>query len=731
MTPGDLTLVAASSSADSSTALIALVGTVLSALIAGGFGFWQLRRSHRFQREMEEQRWEFDTQRMELEAQIDAERRLREEELLAGEQRTQAEAELQARLAEEEANADDLRRRAVAYRRAVIAELRNLKILDMTRPLDLEALYVRVQVREQDPVRYVSEEEVTRLAKGAPEAILAERRAPSAPVEEFAAAISLAPEEALSRFHRIALLGDPGAGKTTLLRHLTFRIARGELVPGALKLPVYVELRRFADSDSSDLVDYVAGEWRDRYGFDGARLYLERELEAGHCALLLDGLDEVLGGMTAEEAEAAHRRVSAEIDRLANRFPIAPIAVTCRRAGWRGKLPAFHTFDVLDFAWREVQIFVDKWFERTPARAEGLRRALATNLRMRTLAANPLLLSLIAIVYERNLELPERRAELYRRCVEVLLQEWDSHREIRRYSDFTTDRKRDLLEEVAWHFHRRGLRYFPEDELLSVVRRFLPTIDIDPQHATAILDEIATQYGLLKVQAHGWYGFLHLSLQEYFTAVAASARSTAAMTEIVQQRHDPWWEEVLLLLAGRTNDASPLLLGILGRHAEDGEPATHEPLAVDDDVLHSDLLLAARCLANTPKIRTPWLRPGIVQATQRLLLDPPDRATQRRAARALAEMRNRGVTDELFALADRDPAANSAVYRAFGHVGDTDTATRLLELLERRTSNGAAAIARALGDLRHRLATPVLLRLLDSDARTTEREAASVVRALG
>jgi predicted NACHT family NTPase len=57
---------------------------------------------------------------------------------------------------------------------------------------------------------------------------------------------------------------------------------------------------------------------------------------------------------------------------------------------------------------------------------------LSTNARLQTLATNPLLLSLIAIVYERDLELPERRAALYRRCVEVLLREWDAHRKIAR-----------------------------------------------------------------------------------------------------------------------------------------------------------------------------------------------------------------------------------------------------------------------------------------------------------
>lgn len=180
--------------------------------------------------------------------------------------------------------------------------------------------------------------------------------------------------------------------------------------------------------------------------------------------------------------------------------------------------------EALDFEWPQIETFVANWFGDRDRRRGGLVRALTANARLQTLAANPLLLSLIAIVYERDLELPERRAALYRRCVEVLLREWDAHRKIARYSRFTTDRKQDLLKQLAWHYHQRGQRYFPEEDLLELIADFLPTIDLPREDARAILDEIAAQYGLLKAQAHGWYGFLHLTLQEHFAATALLER---------------------------------------------------------------------------------------------------------------------------------------------------------------------------------------------------------------
>jgi len=153
-----------------------------------------------------------------------------------------------------------------------------------------------------------------------------------------------------------------------------------------------------------------------------------------------------------------------------------------------------------------------------------------------------------------------------------------------------------------------------------VIADFLPTINIPREDNKAILDEIAAQYGLLKEQAHGWYGFLHLTFQEYLAALAANDKGAVGIQTVVAHRYDPWWEEVILLLAGRMADATPLLLGILGRPTAlppedvDRLVSAEESLAVNDDLFKSDLLLAAGCLVGTPVIRMQGLRERIIDS---------------------------------------------------------------------------------------------------------------------
>lgn len=709
---------------ENSVVAAALIG-LMGVLIGTGFGFWQWRRSYRTKREFDRSSLDWERQRVVLEDRLARDRIAWEQQELVAARRAAAEETMEARLRTQAERASAMEKQAVVYRQALIAELRNLKILDMTKPLDLDELYVQLQVREEESPRYLKDEDVATLARGDPEKLL---RLSQVRLGERAA-LALTPEDALRRFNKIVVIGDPGAGKTTMLRHLAFRSAREDFVP-SLVLPVYVELRRFIDSGHDDLLDFAADQWHERYGFVGALSYLEQELASGRAVLLLDGLDEVLGGDTAEAANRSYNRAASEINRLATRFPNAPIAVTCRRGGWRSALPAFQTLEVLDFNWDQIQTFLNNWFSDSPTKAEELRRVLAGNLRMQTFAANPLLLSLIAIVYERELELPERREQLYRRCVDVLLKEWDSHREILRFGKFTTDRKRDLLEEIAWHFHRRGLRYYPKSELLDLIASFLPTIALPPEDAAEILDEIAAHYGLLKVQAHDLYGFLHLTLQEYFVAVAANERSPQSLDEVAHRCHDPWWEEVIILLAGRMSDATPLLLKIVGRESRE-PPDEGKALAANDDLFHSDLYLAGDCLVGTPRIREPWLRDRIIADIRQIFQNSPYPLDHEQAATVLTHMNGGGIASELLGMLRNRKVSfdrKKAIVDAYGRSGDISIAPHLLELLKKSLENDNSlvssitldnddslviSIAEALGQLRYKPALSTLLLMLD------------------
>ncbi|MDF3146785.1 MULTISPECIES: NACHT domain-containing protein [unclassified Streptomyces] len=686
------------------TPVVTAGGAVIAALVAGAFAIWQTRRNRRLEREK-------------IELQEAANRRLKEHEWEREDRaRAQEEEQEQARAADQSAaRRSSLVTEADTYCARLAQELSTLKILDMSRPLRLDRLYVQVRVQEQQPLRFVREEELgerdrNRAGDGTRRESLATDTATSS-------SHTYAPIDALQRYQRIVVVGDPGAGKTTMLRHLALRMAsqsEGEALP---ELPAYIELFRFVESGHDSLLDYVAEHWADQYGFADAREYVAEKLADGTAALLLDGLDEVLGGESAEDAAGAYGRVTDEIARLATRFPRALIATTCRRHGWQGGLQQFQVLEALDFEWAQIETFIANWFGERDRRRSGLVRALSGNGRLQTLAANPLLLSLIAIVYERDLELPERRAALYRRCVEVLLREWDAHRKVTRYSRFTTDRKQDLLKQIAWHYHQRGRRYFPEDDLLGLIGDFLPTIDLPRTDSRAILDEIAAQYGLLKAQAHGWYGFLHLTLQEHFAATALLEQGAAGIERAVASRYDPWWEEVILLLAGALPDATPLLSGVL---QPEGREADAELLHLPhDDLFHTDLLLAARCLTGSPRVADVALRRQIVRTVWQLLESSPYEEERLRAAQAIVGVlgSEQQLSEVVGYIGDdqKGPDVRAALVDALAGHGGRKVGERLLGVFTLQPALSGRVrghLIKALGTLHVEAAVPVLLQEL-------------------
>jgi predicted NACHT family NTPase len=98
---------------------------------------------------------------------------------------------------------------------------------------------------------------------------------------------------------------------------------------------------------------------------------------------------------------------------LSVRYRRAPIVVAARKLGYqqRLKLDGFTELEVLNFRQEDMEQFVNNWFMSSEVSEKGERAAdLNSRLervpRIRALATNPLLLSLIVQSYKAQLDLP-------------------------------------------------------------------------------------------------------------------------------------------------------------------------------------------------------------------------------------------------------------------------------------------------------------------------------------
>ncbi len=104
------------------------------------------------------------------------------------------------------------------------------------------------------------------------------------------------------------------------------------------------------------------------------------------------------------------------------------------------------------------------------------------------------------------------------------------------------------------------------------------------------LRRVREHTGILVERAPRQYGFLHLTFEEYFAAREIIRRRVDALQKIHQHRHDPRWEEpVLLAVAFVSNDypedATEMIVTAILAEGEDAEAMGFES-SLYEEVLH-------------------------------------------------------------------------------------------------------------------------------------------------
>src|SRR3989440_2811828 len=610
-----------------------------------------------------------------------------------------------------------------SYFNALLADshITMLQMLDMQHPLEVARVYMPLRLSEERQRKYdspVSDEESTETAIADDPNVWIEQERQR---RERSAEVIYDPEKAIQRFPRCVIMGGPGAGKTMLLRHLAIMTAQRSLAGMPALLPVYIELQSFVRSGLHDLLDFVSTTWEGVYAFPAqqARLLLANYLDEGKALLLLDALDEAAVGETPEAAAQSYEAVSQSILTLAAGYPKASLAVTIRKASYRQHKPlvGFTALEVIDFRFEDVKQFVLNWYEaahdqHVEEKSAELIKHLGANPRLQTMAAHPLLLTLIVLAYEDRLDLPERRAELYRMRIETLLTKWDARLGIPKQWEFRFEQKHQLLKVIAWHFHQKKQRYFTQHDLLKVIAEFLPAINLPAERNHDILQEIESEQGVLQEQAAGWHGFLHVTLQEYFAAAYINDQVEAqciAPAELLRHRADSWWEEVLLLYMEITPDASLFLQQLCSQNS-----------TIREDIFYTNLLLAGRCLAARPTLRETGLRAQIIERLFELLMSTQYSLLRQEAIKVLCSIGVFETNSRLVTLLSDERLPVSMRWNitdVLGTLGERSVASDLVRLLsdERLHADLRRSIADALGALGERSVASDLVRLLAND----------------
>ncbi|MCP4658022.1 MAG: NACHT domain-containing protein, partial [bacterium] len=450
--------------------------------------------------------------------------------------------------------------------------------------------------------------------------------------------------EALHRGDQRAfvVLGDPGSGKTTLLHYLTLIYARGAEraaerlgIPQteADRLPIFLPLAAFDDMlhkrPDLTLKDFLFLYYDTRRGLPGLKPLFHRALASGRALVLFDGLDEVLDVSTRHFVADQVAALMGELTPRGVRFVLASRVVGYHAARVPGRIA---TLTVVDFGEREIEVFVRQWaraFEVSAAGGESpevLQKAytlekdlmddVRANASVRKLAANPLMLTMLALLRRQVGRLPHRRIELYQRYVTTLLVNWIETRSFGARTESVERLDRHQAENVLiplalWlqkerpsgtarrHDVRRRLTdIYLEEEGLTPGEAKRPQLRQAEARADRFLHEMQQMAGLLVERGHDAYGFLHLTFQEYFAGRALARLGAEARWQVVRRHlHDPRWREPIMLCAG--------WLGVVENRRQEVTDLTRLIFEREDpseEDLHRNLLLALAIACDDPNL---------------------------------------------------------------------------------------------------------------------------------
>jgi formylglycine-generating enzyme required for sulfatase activity len=457
-----------------------------------------------------------------------------------------------------------------------------------------------------------------------------------------------APElgEWLVRSSNLAVLGRAGSGKSTFLHYATRVLAqaRRDKKPervreslnatlNRLPIPFYCSLPslsaywqdlppkdRIEPRDAYIFVRFLAHAF-ERHQFDAA--FFEERLREGECFIFLDSLDEVKQDLRHTIVDI----VEAFVVEYASADAAHPnhCVVACRPEAHTGEaaLQRFQAVTIEPLDTQQIREFIQAWYyevlgrggtlspeDRNEAgeKTKSLLDALARKEQVGELATTPLLLTLLTILHHGQ-PLPDSRAQIYDKCINLLLDKWEGSKRDSRIPPPAVPadprKRREFLQPAAFWLLEAGLAEAPCSEWAKeIVQRLkLPGEAAEAQrNVESFLEWAKDCYNIIEEGSTHCYRFAyHRTFQEYLAAeYLVSLGQAGREMALGQASNRDWWETLRLTAACTdTKGQSDLLCRALELTGTDGS------------------LLAASCVT---ELDSTYLDPQLIPELQQRLV---------------------------------------------------------------------------------------------------------------
>lgn len=337
------------------------------------------------------------------------------------------------------------------------------------------------------------------------------------------------------------LLGQPGAGKTTSMKYFCQRLFRDEDFLGdRFSLPIVIRLHDLNNADSSTgstlIIEQIFNTLGLKIQFPEKPIRsvtsnrLMESLSASQMKsikqklvvsfldqlqvlLILDGFDEIVLLSDREQ-------VIEEIRALVSHLDNSALIVTSRTGDFVYSIDNSKEYELCALNEKQILIFATKWLGSAEQVSDFM--AQVNESPFADTAIRPLTLAHLCAIYEREEKIPDKPKTMYRKIINLLLDEWDRQRSVKRvsrYKRFEPDRKFEFLCHLAFLLTAWLQKTsFSDQDLVQIYSKIHNEYGLTINQAQQVISEIETQNGLLLKSGYESFEFAHKSLQEYLTA---------------------------------------------------------------------------------------------------------------------------------------------------------------------------------------------------------------------